>query len=98
MKTLITLSLCAALIGCALPEKKLHPDFYTWDERIQWMVKDSRIGNGMTQEQVIESWGRPVRVFDNSFGEVWQYSGIFYGTRAAYLYFDRNDVLTHWSN
>lgn len=77
--------------------KRYGNEYESWPEDIKTLILNHRIQNGMTKTQVIVSWGNPLRVFSNSYGDTWQYGGLFYGTRRGYLYFDNKDILTHWS-
>lgn len=71
--------------------------FTNWPDHIKRAIRSKEIVTGMTKTQVTASWGNPLRVFSNSYGDTWQYGGLFYGTRRGYLYFDNKDILTHWS-
>jgi hypothetical protein len=71
--------------------------FSKWPKHIKTAIKNREIVTGMTKAQVSASWGNPLRVFRNSYGDTWQYGGLFYYTKRGYLYFDKNDILTDWS-
>jgi outer membrane protein assembly factor BamE len=109
MRTLITALILATLTGCAThgTEQRAavvaaHPD---WSVQTKQDVLSGLIRVGMTQEQVLASWGTPCLTCygtrRSSVGEWWEYNP-FGTTRSGigagkHLFFGPDGKLRYWS-
>jgi hypothetical protein len=70
----------------------LHPEWH-WDE-----IEQKKIGIGMTDAEVLMSWGQPYRVNRASYGQQWVYcSGVRMCIPATYVYIDNAGIVTAWN-
>jgi outer membrane protein assembly factor BamE len=107
MKPLLIILLLATLTGCAThgTEQRAavvaaHPD---WSVQTKQDVLSGLIRVGMTQEQVLASWGTPCLTCygtrRSSVGEWWEYD-VFADTRpgtGTHLFFGPDGKLRYWS-
>jgi len=88
-------------IGCLQMSRKAYVDTHVLDDSTKANILAGHITFGMTEEQVLASWGGPWNVVKSvgQWGEIseWTYGAAGSGTAIAYLYFE-NGVLASWQN
>ena len=74
-----------------------HPE---WPAGTRTLVEEGEIKIGMTQEQLLSSWGNPNNVNKNvgSWGvfEQWSYGDVRYPGSTIYYVYVENGILTSW--
>ncbi|MXS83679.1 hypothetical protein ABD07_11350 [Nitrosomonas oligotropha] len=109
--TILLLSGCSAVRDNRIRQEVLADS--NLPEEIRSAIDLKELAVGMTQEQVIASWGSPCkwcyRTRKSSSGDTWEYhipgaDSIIVGSdfigigTGTYLYFDKDKILKHWSN
>lgn len=109
--TILLLSGCSAVRDNRIRQEVLADS--NLPEEIRRAIDLKELAVGMTQEQVIASWGSPCkwcyRTRKSSSGDTWEYhipgaDSIIVGSdfigigTGTYLYFDKDKILKHWSN
>ncbi|MBL8500549.1 MAG: hypothetical protein JNL77_08225 [Nitrosomonas sp.] len=109
--TILLLSGCSAVRDNRIRQEVLADS--NLPEEIRRAIDLKELAVGMTQEQVIASWGSPCkwcyRTRKSSSGDTWEYhipgaDSIIVGSdfigigTGTYLYFDKDRILKHWSN
>ena len=93
----ICLFILIAAIGCQQMSRKAYVDTHVLDDSTKANILAGNISFGMTEEQVLASWGGSWNVVTSvgQWGEVseWTYGAV--GSPITYLYFE-NGVLTSW--
>lgn len=69
--------------------------------RIVLAIETGAITEGMSQEQVIASWGEPCcslinGVTHTAYGDVWRYT-MYEDIPGTYIYFDRTGHVIYWT-
>lgn len=106
---IVIIALTLIISGCASPHQinvrnNILADS-TVSEFIKTQIINQKISIGMTQEQVIASWGEPCwwcyGTRRSSHGDTWEYnafgSSVYGAGTGTYLYFDKNGILKYWS-
>ena len=109
MKTIIALAMCALLTNCGMAyNAKIKNEVLNSPETsysTKELIKARKITVGMTQKEVIASWGSPCGhcygTRKSSAGEWWEYnvfgSGRYSAGAGTYLFFDNTGKLKYWS-
>lgn len=119
MNKRLSITFIAAILvlnGCgSIRENKIRQDVLSdasMPEEIRRAIDLKELVVGMTQDQVIASWGLPCKwcygTTKNPGGDTWEYhlpgsDFLVVGTdflgigSGTYLYFDRHGILKHWS-
>lgn len=109
--TVLILSGCSAVKDNRIRQEVLADS--NLPEEIRRAIDLKELAVGMTQEQVIASWGSPCkwcyRTRKSSSGDTWEYhipgaDSVIVGSdfvgigTGTYLYFDKDRILKYWSN
>ncbi|MER0203462.1 MAG: hypothetical protein DU480_06295 [Nitrosomonas sp.] len=109
--TVLMLSGCSAVKDNRIRQEVLADS--NLPEEIRRAIDLKELAVGMTQEQVIASWGSPCkwcyRTRKSSSGDTWEYhipgaDSVIVGSdfvgigTGTYLYFDKDRILKYWSN
>jgi len=74
-----------------------HPE---WTNEMKKLVGEGQIKIGMTQEQLLSSWGNPNNVNKNAGGwgvfEQWSYGDVRYPYNVTYYIYLQNGIISSW--
>lgn len=107
--TLAIAAVCVTLSGCGWAQNYQTRQRVLADPHLRADVREAiraeKIKIGMTQNEVIASWGHPCwycsGTRENSWGDTWEYnpfgSGRYSAGSGTYLFFDQAGLLRTWS-
>jgi hypothetical protein len=74
-----------------------HPE---WTNEIKTLIEEGKIKIGMSQQELLSSWGNPDKVTKNvgSWGvfEQWSYGDVRYPYNVTYYVYLQNSIITSW--